>query len=733
MLHAKSERILVISLLLCGFLNQGSPIAQITTNVRNQTNPAIYSMTVVWEDDRNGNYDIYGLNLVTGEEIQVTTNVDNQYDPEIYGDTVVWMDERNGNVDIYGVNLVTSEEFQITADPNDQINPAIYDNFVVWEDFRNGNWDIYGFNLLTREEFQITTNESSQKSPAIYSNFVVWSDFRNGNWDVYGLNLVTSEEFQITTDAADQTNPVVYDNYVVWEDSRNGNPDIYGYSLDMGQEFQITTDANPQENPAIYSNFVIWEDLRNGNYDIYGVNLQTLQETQIETDPALQRDPAIYEGIIIWEDSRNLNYDIYSYGYTLPEVSTFTVTVAVKDSDGNPVSKASITLGPYTGVTDETGVAVISVEPGTYTLVVTAPGFQEDTQLIEIGENRTIDVTLTGESTEPSKFTVEVAVQDASGNPVQGAVVVLTGPATYTAPTDILGNAVLTEVVTGTYTLTVSHPDYGTYTDSAFNVNTATTTTVVLNRGMGFIHGTVYWDTTATPARNVTVQIYDQITNILEKSVKTDSEGRFIAEVPKPKKYSIVVEGFPEQKQIEITPADSLDTGEVMLILDSQSGVQGLVKDHSGEEIAGASVVISENSQPIAQGTTDSSGVFSIKVKPGTYTLEVSVPDYQSFIQPFSVSYKKVYDFGIIALKEKPRIQIEIQEENPPTDEEVTKPSPSKSVMIPVLITLTVCIAVVLVVIVREKNRSDLVKTAVISVFTGIIAIILMWILFQIG
>ncbi|MGD2250398.1 MAG: hypothetical protein PVF58_18535, partial [Candidatus Methanofastidiosia archaeon] len=60
---------------------------------------------------------------------------------------VVWQDDRNGNTDIYGYNLKTQEEFQITTDESEQSSPAIYGNFVVWQDKRNGNSDIYGTQL----------------------------------------------------------------------------------------------------------------------------------------------------------------------------------------------------------------------------------------------------------------------------------------------------------------------------------------------------------------------------------------------------------------------------------------------------------------------------------------------------------------------------------------------------------------------------------------------------------
>lgn len=343
---------------------------QITTNPSNSEHPAIYGNTIVWQDDRNGNWDIYIYDLLTRKETH-TTNTANQVSPDIYGNKVVWEDERNGGHDVYLEDLSTQKQTRITTSGK-ACRPKIYGNRIVWMDGRNGgslnennwadgNWDIYMCDLSTSTEYQITTNESIQQDPDIYGDRIVWwQDNRNTNdeyyrCDIYMYDLSTKKETHVSNYGYQNYVPIIYGDRIVWTaEDEASNYNIGVFDLSTSSETEVPTGYYGESfTPTIYKDRIVWKDGRNfwpgdGNYDIYMYNLSTSTETQITTNESRPSSPAIYGDRIVWQDGRNgnendiINSDIYmatlSYGPGLP-VADFSAST----TSGNAPLKVKFT------------------------------------------------------------------------------------------------------------------------------------------------------------------------------------------------------------------------------------------------------------------------------------------------------------------------------------------------------------------------------------------------------
>lgn len=258
------------------------------------------------------------------QQVNPSVTVDN--DGNLY---ITWEDNRNGNWDIYAQKVVTypamsfpwgSTDFKVNSDTDmsDQLSPqVVVDNdapnnfYVVWKSNSSVNFDI----LLSKFQWDKTVvftekaintggGTAEQYDPDLVydgSNnlYAVWADERNSQPDIYaqkiskdgvlewGADILINDD---TYAIAHRTGPVVaYQNdtgiYISWEDTRNGGiTNIYSSKIDTDGVRQWTYDFmasntmdSVQSDPSIFIDsigkpFITWqddrEDLVNSTYDI---------------------------------------------------------------------------------------------------------------------------------------------------------------------------------------------------------------------------------------------------------------------------------------------------------------------------------------------------------------------------------------------------------------------------------------------------------------------------------
>jgi len=289
------------------------PSFDISTNLADQDNVTMgisdQEQFVVWEDNRNGNWDIYIKYIDDGEAINVSDNPYQQINPMVWEDRIVWQDNRNGNWDIYLYYINTDTLRQVTDNEYNQINPDIYGDRIVWEDERNGNADIYLYSIISKDETRITVDAAGfqpfQTSPRISEDTIVWLDNRFGEFNIFSYEIINGTEQAITSGRSIKFNPEIHEGTIVWEDNRNGNWDIYMYELTSGAELQLTSSPENQVNPSVDDGYICWEDDSAGNKEIYVYNRE-LGETRKVTDLISdQETPYVLGQYMVWIDWRN--------------------------------------------------------------------------------------------------------------------------------------------------------------------------------------------------------------------------------------------------------------------------------------------------------------------------------------------------------------------------------------------------------------------------------------------
>ncbi len=115
----------------------GLPVVQ---EPGDQVNPALADNILVYQDNRDGHFDeagrwvgewdLYVRNLDTGEERLLCGAPGDQVNPDIDGDIVVWQDNRNGDWDVYAAVLSPPEVGSAQPNLTLSVGPVFWDSYA---------------------------------------------------------------------------------------------------------------------------------------------------------------------------------------------------------------------------------------------------------------------------------------------------------------------------------------------------------------------------------------------------------------------------------------------------------------------------------------------------------------------------------------------------------------------------------------------------------------------------
>ncbi len=242
---------------------------------------------VVWQDDRNGNYEIYykrstdgGISWGTDTRLTDNTALSASACVSVSGLDVhvTWTDERAGstNPEIYykrsadggatgGADTRLTNNSAFSTSASSAVSGSVV--HVVWSDLRDGTNEIYykrssnggsGWGGDTRLTFNGGSSYSASLSVSGAAVHMTWIDDRDGNFEVY-YNASTDggiswgQDLRLTTNSALSNFSSVSASgsavHVVWRDERDGNPEIYYNRNPTGNSTGIekTDSEMPQE------------------------------------------------------------------------------------------------------------------------------------------------------------------------------------------------------------------------------------------------------------------------------------------------------------------------------------------------------------------------------------------------------------------------------------------------------------------------------------------------------
>jgi beta propeller repeat protein len=281
---------------------------------RNPASPHARGRWAVWQDQSDGNWEIYARDVTTSTNpiLQVTHTTLAQQNPRTDGRYIVWQGQQaNGNWDVYIDDLNgTNGPLALTSTPTaNELNPAIDWPWVVYQSRGAGSsapWQLMATNLYNGQSFPVSPSTQDELNPDVQAARVVWQDFRNpGAGEIYLCNLQSTQVTRLTQNLYGKYHPAIYDNWVVWSDARNTQLNVYGYDLLRKQEVRITSAPENESQPYLNGQWLLcMEDslgAQTGNGHL--IQLPNLLALPLTRTPTLKAFPALANGWAVWQET----------------------------------------------------------------------------------------------------------------------------------------------------------------------------------------------------------------------------------------------------------------------------------------------------------------------------------------------------------------------------------------------------------------------------------------------
>ncbi len=288
-----------------------------TSSVLNATTSHIAnSGQILFVSDRNGNYEIYKMDLATRIPENLTNNPGSDMNPQIspdgkfivfYSDRVTTPTEENHNNEIYIMDLKTKEVKRLTDNNAGDYDPSYSPdgNTILFKSNRDdGYGDIFRMNTDGSDQINLTKerSETEEWDPTFTPDgekivFVSRLTQKHDDDELFRMNVDGTEVIQLTKDSVPDwypsINPKTKNIVFTAKSTSIVADDLYETDETGTKRERLTTLVGNDDDASVSADgkTLVFINDYDGDYDLYIMDRATKSVERIENTPSVELSP----------------------------------------------------------------------------------------------------------------------------------------------------------------------------------------------------------------------------------------------------------------------------------------------------------------------------------------------------------------------------------------------------------------------------------------------------------
>jgi TolB protein len=258
---------------------------------------------------------------------------------------IVYQSNRNGNEDIYSINIDGTGLQRLTDNPGNDLYPEVSPDGqkIAYTADINGIWQIVIMGSDGSNKIQITNNDfrSGYPSWSFDGRYIFFEGFIDGDWELFRIGSDGSGQVRLTFNPGSHDwhpNGHPNENRVLFESGETGHESIYIMGYDGSDLTPLFGDGQRRRAADLSNNcrYITYTRYFDENSEVYFMDLATGAETRLTDNIEWDGHPAFTpdDRYIVYE--QNINGTGVMTLYEIATGQKTTVTDATSsDSDGS--------------------------------------------------------------------------------------------------------------------------------------------------------------------------------------------------------------------------------------------------------------------------------------------------------------------------------------------------------------------------------------------------------------